>query len=208
MAPSSGSSYFDEIWASVPAERAPDGAAVAWALATVESAGVRPQVLDLGCGDGLVTAALATVGAAATGLDPSEVALSRARAAHPELRFVAPAEDGSLPFADGAFDVVVCLHVLEHVPDTQRLMSEARRVLAPGGRIAIAVPFNGRIAGAWSALTAFERIHDPLEPTAAVLHAPVAGGAARLVRLRSGRAVPRAAACRCSGGTLLARGRR
>jgi 2-polyprenyl-6-hydroxyphenyl methylase/3-demethylubiquinone-9 3-methyltransferase len=122
-------------------------------------------VLDLGCGDGRVAGELARRGFRVTGTDPSSVALERARAAHPEVAFEPPTADGSLPFADGSFDAVVCLNVLEHVADTQRLMSEARRVLAPAGRLAIAVPHNGRLQGAWRALTAFERHHEPLEPT-------------------------------------------
>ncbi len=100
-----------------------------------------------------------------TGLDPSEVALELARAAHPGLQFARPAGDGSLPFSDASFEAVVCINVLQHVADTQRLMSEARRVLAPGGALAIAVPYHGRLAGTWTALTSFERAYDPLEPT-------------------------------------------
>ncbi len=122
-------------------------------------------MLDLGCGDGRIAGALAAAGAEVDGVDPSEVALDRARAAQPGIEFVRPADDGALPFADGTFEVVVCINVLEHVADTQRLMSEARRVLAPGGRFAAAVPYNGRIAGAVAALTSFERHHDPLDPT-------------------------------------------
>ena len=149
----------------MPAERPLDEAAVAWALASVELAGKSAHVLDLGCGDGRVTALLARAGAEATGVDPSEVALERARARHPDLEFRTTAADGTLPFADGVFDVVVCLNVLEHVADTQRLMSEARRVLPAGGRIAIAVPHHGRLQSLWIAVASFERHHDPLEPT-------------------------------------------
>jgi SAM-dependent methyltransferase len=98
-------------------------------------------------------------------VDPSEVALERARAANPGLDFRPPAPDGSLPFADGSFEVVVCMNVLEHVADTQRLMSEARRVLRSGGRLAIAVPDHARLQRVWTALVSFERHHDPLEPT-------------------------------------------
>lgn len=134
-------------------------------MAAVAAAGERPRVLDLGCGDGRIAGLLAAAGGEVTGVDPSEIALERARASHPDLRFLAPAADGSLPLPDGSFDVVVCINVLEHVADTQRLMSEARRVLAPGGRLAVAVPYHGRVEGAWSALTSFERGHDPLEPT-------------------------------------------
>jgi 2-polyprenyl-6-hydroxyphenyl methylase/3-demethylubiquinone-9 3-methyltransferase len=122
-------------------------------------------VLDLGCGDGRVTGLLAMPGAEVTGADPSEVALERARGRHPDLEFKLIAADGTLPFADGAFDVLVCLNVLEHVADTQRLMSEARRVLRPRGRIAVAVPHHGRLKSIWIAVASFERHHDPLEPT-------------------------------------------
>jgi ubiquinone/menaquinone biosynthesis C-methylase UbiE len=149
----------------VPADRPLNEGARTWALETVARAGERPRVLDLGCGDGRISCVLAQAGAEVIGIDPSAGALSRARTAYPDIEFAPPREDGSFPFADGCFDAVVCINVLEHVADTQRLMSEARRVLAPGGRIAITVPCHGRIAGAWHALTGFERMHDPLEPT-------------------------------------------
>jgi ubiquinone/menaquinone biosynthesis C-methylase UbiE len=111
-----------------------------------------------------MTAKLAASGAEVVGADPSTVALERARAAHPSIEFVAPRPDGTLPFEDSAFDAVVCLHVLEHVADTQSLLSEARRVLSPGGRIAITVPWHGAIKNVWIALSSFDRHHDPLEP--------------------------------------------
>jgi ubiquinone/menaquinone biosynthesis C-methylase UbiE len=119
-------------------------------------------VLDLGCGDGRVAARMADAGARVTGVDPSTVALERARRAHPDLDFQQPAPDGSLPFPDGGFDAVVCLNVLEHVADTQSLLTEVRRVLVPGGLLAVAVPWHGRFKNAVSALAAFERQHDPL----------------------------------------------
>jgi SAM-dependent methyltransferase len=46
----------------------------------------------------------------------------------------------NLPFEDGDFDAVICSHVLEHVPDDRRAMSEMRRVLAPGGVALLMVP--------------------------------------------------------------------
>jgi 2-polyprenyl-6-hydroxyphenyl methylase/3-demethylubiquinone-9 3-methyltransferase len=160
-------SYHDEIWGALPRERALDPAVVAFALGVVAGAPLAdgpPRVLDLGCGDGAIAAKLAAGDAAVTGVDPSREALERARRAHPGLALASPAADGGLPFTDASFDAVVCLHVLEHVADTQRLLSEARRVLVAGGSLAVAVPWHGRLKNVAIALGAFERHHDPLEP--------------------------------------------
>ena len=46
-----------------------------------------------------------------------------------------------LPFRDGAFDVVVGFELLEHLPDTDRCLREVRRVLEPGGHVAMSLPF-------------------------------------------------------------------
>jgi N-acetylglucosaminyl-diphospho-decaprenol L-rhamnosyltransferase len=46
----------------------------------------------------------------------------------------------ALPFADDSFDVVICNHVLEHIPDDRRAMSEIARVLAPGGWAVLMCP--------------------------------------------------------------------
>jgi 2-polyprenyl-3-methyl-5-hydroxy-6-metoxy-1,4-benzoquinol methylase len=149
----------------VPAERPLAEAALEHALETVALTGARrPRVLDVGCGDGWLAARIAAAGAEVAGVDPSQVALERARAAHPALELRALGPDGRLPFDDSVFDVAVCVHVLEHVADTQTLLSEIRRLLAPGGLLAVAVPWHGRLANVLTALFSFEHHHDPLEP--------------------------------------------
>lgn len=65
-----------------------------------------------------------------------------------------------LPFADGTFDVVLCSHVLEHVPGEQAALRELRRVLAPGGWAAVMLPVDRSVARTFedaSAATPAER---------------------------------------------------
>jgi 2-polyprenyl-3-methyl-5-hydroxy-6-metoxy-1,4-benzoquinol methylase len=157
----------DDIWRNVPLDRPFDERSLRFVfetLATVASADRRPRVLDLGCGDGRYAAKLAAAGFDVTGVDASREALERAARAHPELRLASLEADGRLPLADSSFDAIACINVLEHVADTQTLMSEARRVLVPGGRFTVAVPWHGRLKNAVIAVASFDRHHDPLQP--------------------------------------------
>lgn len=56
------------------------------------------------------------------------------------IEFMKSADLTDLPFASATFDIVVCSHVLEHVPDDAAAMAEIRRVLVPGGRAMLLVP--------------------------------------------------------------------
>jgi 2-polyprenyl-3-methyl-5-hydroxy-6-metoxy-1,4-benzoquinol methylase len=51
--------------------------------------------------------------------------------------------DAPLPFADGEFDLVLCAETVEHVRDVQLFLSEIRRVLRPGGELALTTPAHG-----------------------------------------------------------------
>lgn len=50
-----------------------------------------------------------------------------------------------MSFSDGTFDLIICNHVLEHVPDDRRAMREIARVLAPGGRAILQVPISRKL---------------------------------------------------------------
>lgn len=94
------------------------------------------RALDIGCGAGFITEELATAGFAATGIDPSGVAIEAARAHADQqglaIEYVVGVGE-ALPFADAAFDLVSCCDVLEHVSDLDRVVAETARVLRPGG---------------------------------------------------------------------------
>ncbi len=94
-----------------------------------------PRVLDLACGSGVISAAVAGRGVPPVGLDFAAAMLDIARAAHPAIRFV-EGDAEALPFADASFDAAVSNFGVHHFPDPVRALTEARRVLRPGGRIA------------------------------------------------------------------------
>ena len=102
------------------------------------------RVLDAGCGPAWMWRAWAGTlppGLRLTLLDRSETMASEAgrNAAAAGLEAEAVVGDASsLPFEEGAFDLVMQLHVLYHVPDPGAALDEAVRVLRPGGRIAVA----------------------------------------------------------------------
>jgi SAM-dependent methyltransferase len=118
------------------------------------------DALDLGCGDGRLTSELRAH--SVTGADVSEVALERARGRVAEL--VKIASDEPLPFEDGSFDLVLCVETIEHVRDVQLLLSEVRRVLRPGGELAVTTPAHSRLTALKLALVGWEREFEPLSP--------------------------------------------
>lgn len=90
-------------------------------------------VLDVGCGDGQISRALASRGAAVTGIDPTErnLEVARERAGGPV--YVKAGAD-ELPFDDASFDAVVACLVFEHIDDVDAAIAEVARVLRPGGQ--------------------------------------------------------------------------
>lgn len=96
---------------------------------------VYSTLLDVGASHGLITLALRPRVAFAVGVDVDRqgiAAAARESGATDGTAF-ALASGMQLPFVDGSFDIVVCNHVYEHVPDAPQLMAEVARVLRPGG---------------------------------------------------------------------------
>jgi ubiquinone/menaquinone biosynthesis C-methylase UbiE len=72
--------------------------------------------------------------------------------------------DEALPLDDSQFDLVLCSETLEHVRDVQYLLSEARRVLRPGGTLAVTSPAHGRGTALRMVFKGFDSEFDPLSP--------------------------------------------
>jgi ubiquinone/menaquinone biosynthesis C-methylase UbiE len=91
------------------------------------------RVLDICAGTGELTAALAALGADATGLDFSEAMVALAAEKYPLLTFKT-GDAQNLRLDANSFDDVVCSFGLLHLPDPDQAIAEAARVLKPGGR--------------------------------------------------------------------------
>jgi ubiquinone/menaquinone biosynthesis C-methylase UbiE len=110
-------------------------------------------ILDVGCGTGEISSRLATLFPAArvVGVDVLEahLALARARYAAVGDRLTFQIGDAyRLPFADRTFDLVVCRHVLQAIPDAPLVLAELVRVCAPGGYLHIIAEDYGMIFAA------------------------------------------------------------
>jgi demethylmenaquinone methyltransferase/2-methoxy-6-polyprenyl-1,4-benzoquinol methylase len=108
-----------------------------WRRAAAEAA-VRPgdRVLDGCCGTGDLAVAAKTAGGTVTGLDFSPRMLERARGKSGEIEWV-QGDLLALPFGEAAFDAATVGFGVRNLDDLERGLAELRRVLRPGGRLAI-----------------------------------------------------------------------
>ncbi|MDR1887843.1 MAG: bifunctional 2-polyprenyl-6-hydroxyphenol methylase/3-demethylubiquinol 3-O-methyltransferase UbiG [Zoogloeaceae bacterium] len=95
------------------------------------------NVLDIGCGGGLLAEGMAARGARVTGIDLAEKPLGVARLhlleSGLEVDYRQISAEQMAAEAPGAFDVVTCLEMLEHVPDPASAIRACRQLLKPGG---------------------------------------------------------------------------
>ena len=96
-------------------------------------------MLDIGCGGGILTEAMAALGADVTGIDLGEAPLAVAKlhlkesGGKVDYRCVS-AEDLARE-QPGAYDVVTCLEMLEHVPDPASSVAACANLVKPGGQV-------------------------------------------------------------------------
>jgi SAM-dependent methyltransferase len=114
------------------------------------------RILDLGCGDGQLTARIAACGAAVAGADSSPQMIEAARSRGIEAT-LANAE--SLPYEDAGFDAVFSNATLHWVRGQDAMMREVHRVLRPGGRFVAEMGGHGNIAALRVALIAVLERH-------------------------------------------------
>jgi ubiquinone/menaquinone biosynthesis C-methylase UbiE len=152
--------YFERLWRELP-DVAPEHFELrrAFLISALET---RSRVIDVGCGAGWFSGALAAAGCSVVGVDVAEEAVRRARARHGDLEFVVAGGE-QLPFADGSFDAAWLGEVLEHVQDGPGLLAEVARVVGPGGRLMLSTPDHAWARRLWLGVSrrAFEAHFEP-----------------------------------------------
>ena len=119
-----------------------------------------PNVLDIGAGQGALSARLKDAGARVCACDvvPEQFDV-------PGVDFRVVTKDGRLPFEDGSFDAAVAIEVLEHIDGHDRFFAEVARVLRPGGIVMFTTPNILSLKSRMRfLLTGFYYSFGPLEP--------------------------------------------
>jgi SAM-dependent methyltransferase len=117
-------------------------------LARVEGLPGR-RILEVGCGEGMMFDGTATTPV------QMDVSMTRVARAAGKCRYLLCGDGYQLPFGSGSFDVVLLIAVLEHTREPWRILAEARRVLAPGGRAIMVVPNDVTMSAGRLALRKF-----------------------------------------------------
>jgi SAM-dependent methyltransferase len=98
------------------------------------------RVLDAGCGTAYGSAILAADASEILGVDVAEDVLDAVRPRMAENVILSPGDVTALPYEDGAFELIVCFEVIEHLAEPARALDEFRRLLGDDGVLAISSP--------------------------------------------------------------------
>lgn len=162
-------SYYEKYWAEGRNGYSGDKQGYAanfrnWMHTELRGLSHQSAVLEVGCGDASFTRNLAEHSPRVTAIDISMDQIELNARAHPEINFLQHDVAERFPFADGAFDVIWCSEVLEHLFDPGFALREMHRVMAPGGKLLVTVPYHGVFKDVLIALCRWDEHFAPSNP--------------------------------------------
>lgn len=122
------------------------------------------ELLEVGCGDGSFTRSLADFSDRVTGIDVSAEQVAVNAKKLPQICFLAHDLAEPMPFAENRFAGIWCSEVLEHLFDPAFALREMFRVMRPGGKLLVTVPYHGFFKNVGIALFAWDHHFDPEYP--------------------------------------------
>jgi SAM-dependent methyltransferase len=161
--------YYDNYWTTGHEQFSGDNQGYApnlrkWMHQQLQDVKSDAPILEVGCGDGSFTRTLAEHSSRVTAVDLSASQIARNTQILPQINFLQHDVAQPLPFANEEFEVIWCSEVLEHLFDPVFAMREIYRVLAPGGRALITVPYHGRFKDVLIALFKWDEHFSPSNP--------------------------------------------
>ena len=122
------------------------------------------NILEAGCGAAAFTSTLKNYSSDIVATDISTEQLEINKSRYLDVKFLFADLSERLPFQDNTFDVIWCSEVLEHLYSPLFALKEFNRVLKPGGKLLVTVPFHGMLKNLLIALFKFDRHYDPEYP--------------------------------------------
>ena len=161
--------YYERYWQEGRAGYSGDNQGYAanfrnWMHRELQDLGRDATILEVGCGDAAFTRNLAEYSSRVTAIDLSAHQVAENARTHPEIRFLQHDVAQPLPFADGTYEVIWCSEVLEHLFDPGFALREIHRVMAPGGRLLVTVPYHGLFKNLLIALFRWDGHYAPDNP--------------------------------------------
>jgi SAM-dependent methyltransferase len=121
-------------------------------------------LLEVGCGDGSFTKELVRYSQTVTAIDISERQVQENATRFPGIVFRQHDVAEVFPFENNAFGAIWCSEVLEHLFDPAFALREMNRVLRPGGKLLVTVPYHGYFKNLLIALFKFDEHYTPSNP--------------------------------------------
>lgn len=124
----------------------------------------RLDILDAGCGAAAFTPILKNFSSTIVATDISAEQIEINQEKHQDIKFMFADLSEPLPFKDNSFDIIWSSEVLEHLYFPLFALQEFHRVLRPGGKALLTVPYHGLFKNLIIALFKFDRHYDPKYP--------------------------------------------